>query len=269
MDALAAHRRAIRTDFAAPVLPRLARMLALATIALVAVTGLVIGARRATGALVVPLSPGVLAGLGIVLAGVAVVFRRSIAGLPLSRLATCVVWAVPSLALLAWAAAVTLAGSETLGLVAFVGALLLEEGWSWGRLRSRAETPSLAIDLPIKRVVVSPADDAHEPDVEIDEAVSQHIVRRRGEAGEVIEGWVRVELAAAQRHAAAHVAICPPLDRVPECYAEQRDGPSAQVKVAQVLAYGVRFDVKLEEPSAEPTSVVIEFSIQDSGASTD
>jgi hypothetical protein len=240
--------------------------------ALVAVVGLVICARRATGALVVPLAPGVLAGLGIVLAAVAVSFRRTMAAAVLSRLATFAVWSVPSLALLVWAAAVTLAGSETLGLVAFVGALLVEEGWSWGRLRLRADEPPRAIDVPIvgpaRRAVVSAVDDAQAPDVETDETVSQNIVRRRGETGEVIEGWVRVELAAAQRHAAAHVAICPPLDRVPECYAEQMDGPSARIQVAQVLAYGVRFDVKLDEPSCEPCSVIVEFSIQENGPST-
>jgi hypothetical protein len=258
---------------AGSVLPRLGRTLALAAITLLAVMGLVVCVRRASGALVEPLSPAVLAALGIILAALGLLFRRTFAAMPLSGAAKYALWAAPSAVLAMWAAAVSLEGSDTLGLVALIGTLLVEEGWSWGRLRLRADEPRRTIDLPVERpaprAVVRPADEAQEPDVETDEAVSQNIVRRRGESSEVIEGWVRVELAAAQRHAAAHLAICPPLDRVPECYAEQMDGPSARIKVAQVLAYGVRFDVKLDQPSAEPTSVVIEFSIQDHGESTD
>ncbi len=53
---------------------------------------------------------------------------------------------------------------------------------------------------------------------------------------------------------------------MPQCYAEQMDGPPARLKVAQVLAYGVRFEIKLEEPAEEPTSVVIEFSIHEQPA---
>ncbi len=96
--------------------------------------------------------------------------------------------------------------------------------------------------------------------------MSQQFVRRQNAAGgETIEGLLRVRVARGQRHATAHVAICPPLERVGECYAEPCDGPPASVKVAQVLCYGVRFEIKLDEPPDEPASVVVEFAIHGAG----
>jgi hypothetical protein len=271
MDALAAHGAPMDVGLAGPVLPRLGRILAISAITLLAVMGLAVCFRRATGALVEPLSPAVLTGLGIMLAALALLFRRTFAAIAISRTATYALWAAPSAVLAIWIAAVSLPDSDTLGLVALVGTLLVEEGWSWGRLRVRADRPSrpssVRIEPPTARAAAGPlsGEVCHSPsiDAEPDEAVMQNIVRRRDPSGEVIEGYVRVLLAASQRHAAAHVAICPPLDRVPECFAEQMDGPPATIKVAQVLPHGVRFEIKLDDPAPEPTSVIVEFSIQD------
>jgi hypothetical protein len=43
------------------------------------------------------------------------------------------------------------------------------------------------------------------------------------------------------------------------------DGPPAQIKVAQVLPQGVRFEIKLDEPGTEASDVLVEFSIQYGG----
>ena len=102
---------------------------------------------------------------------------------------------------------------------------------------------------------------------EPDESICQQVVRRREQDGsETIVGWLRTTVPAAARHAAAHVAICPPFGGLPECFAEQMDGPPARIKVAQVLPHGVRFEIKLDEPAAEATDVLVEFSIQYAGA---
>lgn len=272
MDASTAFAAPIRTGLDDPVLSRLARVLVLAAIGLAAVTGLLVCARRATGALAEPLSPAVLAGLGIVLAALAVLFRRAFAAPPLPRAAAYVVWAAPSAVLFIWAAAVSLQGSDTLGLVALFGALLLEEGYSWGRWRVNVDAAPKYGKAPKEslapRGVVIPSaaagiDDTPTIESDRDEAVTQNMIRRKDESGEVIEGWLRVDFAASQRNAAAHVAICPPMDCVPECFAEQMDGPTARIKIAQVLAYGVRFEVKLDQAAEEPASVFIEFSIQE------
>src|SRR5262249_57491497 len=96
-----------------------------------------------------------------------------------------------------------------------------------------------------------------------DEATTQSITRRTDRDGEVIEGWIRVAFATAERHAAGHLAICPPMDRRPACFAEQASGPAAEIKIAQVLCHGVRFELKLDEPAAERSSVVVEFAIRE------
>lgn len=271
MDAATAVRAPLRIEFPGPILGRLARRLALAALVLVALTGVVVCARRATGALVEPLSPGVLAGLGVVLAALAIWFRQTWAATARSRAAVYAAWAAPSLVLVIWAAGVSLAGSDALGLAALVGTLLLEEGWSWGRLRRRAELgvprDTATLEPPTPRGAGSPLaavlHDLPPAQDEPDEAVTQQLTRRQAETGEVIEGWVRVSFAAAQRHATAHVAICPPLARVPVCFAEQSDGPAARIKVAQVLPYGVRFELKLDEPAVEPSGVYVEFAIHE------
>ena len=258
------------------VLARLGRSLAASLFALVALAGVLVCARRATGALGQPLSPAVLGGLGVLLVVAALVFRRAWADPWASRGIRYAVWSAPSVVLLCWLLGVTLEGTDAFGAMLFVGLLVAEEGWSWGRLGTASEHPrrpepierpvadrQVAAPSPLERFAGEAAAIAAD---EPDESVSQHVVRRREDDGEVIEGWTRIELAATERHATAHVAICPPLSRVPQCYAEQMDGPPARLKVAQVLAYGVRFEIKLEEPAEEPTSVVIEFSIHEQPA---
>jgi hypothetical protein len=194
------------------------------------------------------------------------VFRQTFAGAARSRGTQYVLWALPSAVLLVWAGGVSLAGTSSLGLVALVGTLLVEEGWSWGSLRLRAGREGSRLAPP---AVIPPATAginiraAQLVADERDETVTQQLVRRQGDGGEVIEGWVRVDFAASQRHAIAHVAICPPLVRVPKCYAEQFDGPSAALKIAQVLVHGVRLELKLDEPAEEPGGVYVEFSIQE------
>lgn len=257
----------------APVLARLVPVLALSALVVLVLTGLVVFGRRAVGALSQPLSPAVLAGVGVALAGLALWFRRTFAGMPLPRPAAYALWAAPSVAIVIWAAAVSLEGSDTLGLVALFGALLLEEGYSWGRWPADLAAapprlpPTTVPPPPQARPTLLEIEEAAALDAAGDEAVTQHVVRRHDEGGDAIEGWLRVEFAAGQRHATAHLAICPPLERVPECFAEQVDGPPARIKVAQVLAYGVRFELRLDEPPAEPANVVVEFAIHEAAAS--
>jgi hypothetical protein len=96
------------------------------------------------------------------------------------------------------------------------------------------------------------------------EGILQRVVRRRDEdGGEVMEGWLLAEFPAGERQAAAHLAICPPFARVPACDAEPVEGPSSQLKVAQVLPYGVRFEVKLDDPADAPCAVTIEFLVRE------
>ncbi len=265
-----------------PVAARLCRAVAGSALTLMALAALVIWLRRLGGALVEPPSASVLCGLALVLVAAALAFRGSyfpvIRSAPRStRIA---IWAAPSMVLLLWATGLSWQETSGGGLAGLWGVLVLEEGWSWARWfqetapcghAQAVATPYVPISSAPAPVAISDADDSAvhsaldfdvESDDEFDPDVSQRLVRRRlADGSETMEGWIRAELAPAQRHAAAHVAICPPFASVAECFAEPVDGPSSQVKVAQMLPYGVRFEIKLDDPAEEATSVTIEFAI--------
>jgi hypothetical protein len=89
--------------------------------------------------------------------------------------------------------------------------------------------------------------------------VTQHFTRRKtAEGDDLIEGWLRTALVAGQRTVHAHVSFCPPFVGTPELEFEQADGPAARVRLGQVLAYGARFEVKLD--AVGPAEVLIAFS---------
>ncbi len=93
--------------------------------------------------------------------------------------------------------------------------------------------------------------------------VLQQLVRSRASDGtESLHGWLRVPLAANQRTAAVHVAFCPPFAAAPRVDVEQREGPAARIKPAQVLPYGARFDLKLAEPTEISTFILLELSAE-------
>lgn len=261
---------------------RLARTAILVMLALLAIFGLLLVARRASGALVEALPPPTLMALGLALAGAGVLMRCVLTAGVQTEAGRVAAWSVPSAVLLLWVLGVTLPGSSPLGLLAFSGLILLEEGWSWGRFRRGDAGTGRPVVIPARELSQSLGALEAEPSeqagsfpvhVRLDDgpagyegAVSQQMVRRHEESGEVLSGWTRVDFMVAQRVAAAHVAICPPLEHDPTCYAEQQDGPPAQVKVTQAMSYGVRLEIKLDEPAEVPTSVIVEFSIQEHAA---
>jgi hypothetical protein len=268
MDAQRAIGRLNWPRIDSPAAAKLVRTLATTSLGLLALAAIFIGFRRSSGALAQPLPASVLAACGGLLALAAILFRRffSPATSPGDRARKFAWWAAPSGVLVLWAGSLSLDGTAPSGLLALWGLLLAEEGWCWSRLWREHSRPGFAapkrandpiVAASSGHVLVSAIDD------ELDAGVTQQIIRRRESDGsESLEGWVRADVVAGQRHATAHLAICPPLDCRPQCFAESLDGPPAAIKVAQVLPYGVRFDVKLDEPAQEPGSVVIEFSIQ-------
>jgi len=291
MDAWPALGRLIPASAERSLLARFGPMLAATTFGLLALGGILICSRRASGALDRPLPALVMVALAVTLALAAVLFRRTWAARWPAAPVRYWVQSLPTFVLLCWLAGVTLGGSSVLGVVLLVGTIVAEETWSWalflrqpepaGEPRQVAAPPSeiaaaphtAAPEFAIREIaaaqglqLLDPADrDAADGEFgeALDETVSLEIVRRREDSGEVIEGWTRVSLAPGERHAAAHIAICPAMAHVPECFAEQADGPGARVKVAQVLPFGVRIDVKLDEPAAATESVRIEFAIRE------
>ena len=61
--------------------------------------------------------------------------------------------------------------------------------------------------------------------------------------------------------------FCPPFASVPQLDFEQADGPPARVKLGQLLAYGARFEVKLDAPG--PAEILIAFSARGETSATE
>ena len=90
--------------------------------------------------------------------------------------------------------------------------------------------------------------------------VVQHLVRSRAKDGsDTLSGFARIAFAPGQRTGSIHVAFCPPFARTPELSLEQRDGPDARIKTAQLLPYGVRLDLKLAAEAEQRLSVLLQF----------
>jgi hypothetical protein len=88
----------------------------------------------------------------------------------------------------------------------------------------------------------------------------QRVVRVREEDGtEAIQAMLRAEFVAGQRQATLHVAFCPPLERVPVIEVETVDGAEAELKVAQAYCHGARVEVRLTEPAEEDCAVAVEL----------
>ena len=91
--------------------------------------------------------------------------------------------------------------------------------------------------------------------------ILQQLYRLRDEQeGEVIYGTVRADFAAGQRTAVVHVGFCPPLTQLPEIEAEALPGSAAKVKVVQAFAHGTRLDVRLPAPAQLDCQVWIDMA---------
>ncbi|MEX2112884.1 MAG: hypothetical protein WD845_06840 [Pirellulales bacterium] len=242
----------------APVARQIVRA-ALATLfTFVTLAALALFMRRIDGSLRAPLPTATLLALAVGLALGALACRYSAARAPgcNTSLARFTVWAAPTAVLVLWTVGVLLPGTTPSGWATFLGLLLVEEGWSWGRFPKKGSGVVNNDSRPLFSESAA--------SVDVDETATQLLVRRREpDGGDAMEGWVRVGFEPGQRHALAHLAICPPMTTTPACYAEASDGPPAQVKVGQVLPYGVRLEIKLDETASEACEVLVEFSIQE------
>ena len=185
---------------------------------------------------------------------------RRLAAIALSTVAVCL------------GAALWLPHTSSIGLVILWAVLALEECWAWGpggiwrvgarrgprRPASQEGPPAQATSAEPGAVLPSLRLE-HRPEGE----VTQQMTRvQSSEGSETLSGWLRVGMAAGQRSANVHVAFCPAFARAPRVSVEQRGGPSARIKTVQVLRQGVRFDLKLAAPGAEPQTVLLEFSAE-------
>lgn len=263
MAAIAGPRYRFERGLSEPWRQHLARQGAGVLLALVVGAALLLGWRRVTGALERPLAPATFFAVGLSFVG-AVSAMRLCAASPFTPRVRRWIDIVASVALLLAAMSVSLPGTSTGGLILFWMALLGTEVLAWSPWRRRvvrrfartlesSEEPRVPVESG-----QAPPDRAQPDDAP---GLLQRIVRTRTPEGlDTLSGWLRVELAAGQRTATAHVAFCPPFVRPPLIEIAFDRETSARIKVAQVLAYGARFDVKLSVPAAESQILPLRFT---------
>ena len=175
--------------------------------------------------------------------------------------------ALISLAMLVLAVSLSLRGSNASAVVGFWAVIVGEELWAWRCiLPARRSAP---VDLPMDREQragngepATPGGDLgedSEPAEPEADVLQQLTLRAMAEGGQQLSGWLRMPLAAGQRTGSLHVAFCPPFGQMPQVQAEPVSGPGCRIKAAQVLPYGARLDVKLEEPAPDDESVLVWF----------
>jgi hypothetical protein len=257
---------------------------------MLAIAAVVLFGRRLAEALDRPLPPAALLGAGMMVAtaalGARVLWHHVVACSPQSkRLDRLIRWFTPA-AVLAVGAALSLPDTSPSGLVALWGVLIVGEGCAalpaarrrW--LGDGQRLPEQRLPPSARRVRVDPAQtpSPHAPDAlttlpldpltedpltkdALPGEVTQQLVRSRAADGsDVLSGRLRVELAPGGRTASVHVAFCPPFGRTPNLEVRQLDGPDGRIKTAQLLPYGARFDLKLAQPSEEPSAVLLQFT---------
>jgi hypothetical protein len=90
-----------------------------------------------------------------------------------------------------------------------------------------------------------------EPMEEADDSQTLWLSRRVTEAGEEIEGWVRVHFALGQRETTVHVSFCPPLGSTPELETEDLEGVGLEIRIAATFPFGARLAVRRSGPLDE------------------
>jgi hypothetical protein len=170
------------------------------------------------------------------------------------------------LAILAIGALVRLSASLT-GAALLVLPLVVAEGvraWRWLQaIRSNQRQAPSSSGSPVTRAFHEA--EAHDLETELARDVIQQWTRRQTSHGEVLEGTMRTTLLKGARVTSLHVSICPAFAAHPSVAAEVIDGPAASVKVAEAFSFGVRLEVRLDEPAADACNVMVGIVVLERG----
>jgi hypothetical protein len=230
-----------------------------------ACAALVFAWRRVSGALVSPLSPALLISSGLLAAisalGIRTLWRRS-SDRKASSQGDLILDILLGASLLIFAVALSLPGTNAWGLGGFWLLIAAFEIWAW---RPRADVVVRASRLHLGVMALASRLHIKQPrrphHILPAKGVTQQLTRSTtAEGGDVLSGWLRLDLAPSQRTGNLHVAFCPPFAGTPELTAVQLDGPEARIKIAQLLPYGARLDVKLIALNKEPAGVLVQFT---------
>ena len=266
----------------------LARGAAVGLLGLLVSIAAILGWRRAAGAMAVPLDMAGLLLAALLVAACAAGVRLAWLAAPGgsqfgSQRATSrvnvVLAALVTLVVLAIGLLVSLPGTTLAGGLVFWIALAAEELCTWRLVVGRrlsilsatavgriANPSSQEADLP-DELAIRPTETSPSAGVPGEEVLQQLTRSRTADGGELLSGWLRVDLAAGQRTANLHVAFCPPFARAPRISVQQVDGPETRVKTVQTLPYGVRFDLKVADEEPEASTLLLQFAAEVSAAS--
>jgi hypothetical protein len=250
------------------------RNLTTALNALLLLLALVVVERRSAGAFEQPLDGVLLVSAVLVAVALAAVVRLPLLGHgPWSR-GEGVRLAAPSIALLLLGWSLSLPSTSLVSCLLLWTLILGEEAWLWQQVFHPLK---LSAEFLPGRLRLGRSGKLSPRAIEQDQVTQQLTRLRAADGSDVLQGWLRAPLAAGQRTAHLHVAFCPPFATSPRLEFAQTGGPAARIKQGQLLAYGVRLDVKLSptdenlsakgenlsangEKQAPQDSVLIEFS---------
>ena len=245
--------------------------LRLAVAALLAAAAVILALRRLSGALQTPLTPVSLLVAGGVLAALACIAHAPARrGRPGTMSGTMYSWSwwvgnlLVSLSVLVTAASLSLPGSHWFALFGLWTTFIGQEIWAWRGLLPGGRLPSRPCKHGARgngRLAICPTADGEsaddmEPAEPPADVLQQLTLRTTAEGGQELSGWLRMPLAAGQRTGSLHVAFCPSFARTPKVEVEAVCGPDCRIKAGQVLPYGVRLDIKLNEPARVEESVL-------------
>ena len=225
-----------------------------------ALLGLLLVGRWAAGAFQTQLPPAILFPLVVSLAAI-LRLTRDVWRLVAPRQPLTTSWSeqlvgwCPSLSLVVIAVTVSYPGGRTIDWLAWLPLIVLDQFWRQSFFDG---------GLPSVEQSAEPGrEEAGNDQANVRESSQclQQTTRLRTEAGEVIvRGTLIAEFEPRQRQQSIHVAFCPPFRCLPVVETATSTGPSAKVKLSQLLPHGARFDVRLTAPAAEATTVVVHFA---------
>lgn len=94
-----------------------------------------------------------------------------------------------------------------------------------------------------------------------DERIVQQLMRSTtGEGVDTLRGSLHASFPQGLRTLSIHVAFCPAFAERPRMEFRQTSGPAARIKLAQLLAFGARFDIRLAATAQVEETVVLEIS---------
>jgi len=96
---------------------------------------------------------------------------------------------------------------------------------------------------------------------EPEEQLVQQLTRAKAADGaDVLRGSLYAAFPSGGRAVSIHVAFCPPFEERPRIEFRQTGGPAARIKLAQLLAFGARFDIKLPTPAQGDETIALDIS---------